>query len=245
MKCQTTILDFQKWEKWRRNLDRIKQEILRLYTAREMFKRLYSLFNNHENLKKCPNQIFFTYLWNTYVVYLGMGIRRFSDKWSKANLCRLLEDMKKNIGQLCIDNYAEYLSKKRYEKLIETNNTNNREKTFQRESYHRHAHEMACRAFEDALGKKDQAITCHDLENDIKNIKANTEPVKTMADKCWAHIDVTRPTAPKFDDVDKCLDHLIKIYNKYSLLTAGPKFEPPDEVLFNQWDAPFRMTWTE
>lgn len=243
-----SILDFQKWEVWRRNLDRIKQELLRLYRAREMFKRLHSLFSNHKNLKKCPNKIFFTHLWNTFIVYLGMGIRRLVDKRSEAlNLYKLLEDMKKNVGQLCVDNYADYLFKKCHEKRRGSNNTTNcEEKSMWGKLDRKYAHEMACRAFEDALGKKDQAIPGHDVENDIKNIKANAKPVVEVVDKCWAHIDVTKPTAPKFADVDKCLDHLIKIYNKYSLLTTGNVFPEPDiQRLFAGWDAPFGMTWTE
>lgn len=249
MKYQTTILDSQKWKEWRHNLDRIEQNLILLYTAREMFKRLYSLFNNHENLKKCPNKIFFTHLWNTYVVYLGMGIRRLVDKGSKAlNLYKLLEDMKKNIGQLCVDNYAEYFFKKCHEKRIESNNTNNCEKKFLRESYHRDAHKMACRAFEDALGREIRFVRCCDVEEDIKKIeKGPKEKIEKFVNKCWAHMDTKKPVKIELDVVHKALDLLISIYNKYSLLTAGGVFDQQDIdiKLFAGWDAPFRIPWTE
>jgi len=152
--------------------------------------------------------------------------------------------MKKNIGQLCTDNHAEYLFKKCHEERVEANNTTNcEEKSMWGKLDRKYAHEMACRAFKDALGKVAQVVTCDIIEDDIKNIKENAKPVKEIADKCWAHIDVTKPTAPKFADVDKCLDHLIEIYNKYSLLTAGNVFPELDKPIFAGWDAPFRMTW--
>jgi hypothetical protein len=248
MKCQPNTLDFQKWQKWQQSLNRIEQEMRGLCFVRGMFERVHSLTNNSKNLKKCPSDLFFVWSWNCYIVCLGMGIRRLVDKRSnEKNLYQLLEDIKENACQISVENYAQYMfEKKRHKKRI--NNSSDKtdnQKTVLIESYEKSERKLARRVFKEALGNRAQSLLCCDVGEDIKKIeKGPKKKVEKFVDKCWAHLD-KKPNAPQLREVYEAFDLLINIYNKYSLLTAGHKFHLPEEVLFNQWDSPFRMVWIE
>jgi hypothetical protein len=64
-------------------------------------------------------------------------------------------------------------------------------------------------------------------------------------DETWAHLGKKKPTVPQLCQVNEVLDLLIRIYDKYSLLAGRRKFAKTDEQLFNGWDEPFRVPWTE
>lgn len=206
-----------------------------------------SLANNSNNLKKCPSDLFFVWSWNCYIVYLGMGIRRLIDKRSnEKNLYQLLEDFKDDAHQLSVDNYAEYMFKKCHEERIKNcQDKTNSEKGFLRESYRKDIREEACTIFKEALGREVQFVRCCDVEEDIKKIeegpKNPKKGIEKLVDECWAHLGKKKPSAPQLREVHEDLDLLIRIYNRYSLLTAGHKFDPHEEELFDQWDAPFRI----
>jgi len=251
MKKQVFSLDLKKWEKWKRSLARIEKELRSLYFARGMFERLHSLYNSSQNLKKCPNDLFLIWSWNCYIVYLGMGIRRLVDVRSNAqNIYQLLEDIKDNVCPLTVDNYAEYILKKSHEGHIKNSqNVTKSEKEFLQESYRKDTRKRAITVFEEVLGGKAKILRCCDVEEDIKKIVEGPKKRKTGVEKyvneTWAHLDMIRPPAQKLSKVHEDLDLLITIYDKYSLLTGRGKFVKHDEKLFNEWDAPFRVPWTE
>jgi len=251
MRKQTFALDLQKWKKWKRSLARIEKELRRLYFARGMFERLYSLYNNSQNLKKCPNDLFLVWSWNCYIVYLGMGIRRLIDKRSNAqNIYQLLVDIKDNVCQLSVDNYAEYLFNKCHEERIKNSKNATKSKTeFLQESYRKDTRKQAFNIFEEALGSQAQVLRYCEVEEDIKKIvegpKNPKKGIEKFVNECWAHLGKKKPSALQLRQVHEDLDLLIRIYDRYSLLTDGSKFVLQDEALLDGWDAPFRVPWTE
>lgn len=241
MKCQTTTLDFQKWEEWQLSLDRIKKELRMLYFAKGMFERLDKHFKNRNSLVSI-------HLQNTYVVYLAMGIRRLIDKTSKEqNLYQLLENIKENACQISVENHAQYMFKKKRhkERINNSPDKTTNQKRALIESHQKDERKWARRAFKEALGSRVQSLYCCDVEEDIKEIKNVRGRIGQLADKCWAHMDRKKPTEIKFREAHKDFTLLIRIYNRYSLLAAGHKFDPHDKELFDQWDAPLRIPWTE
>jgi len=175
-------------------------------------------------------------------------MRRLIDRTSNAqNLYQLLEDIRDNACQLSVGNYAEYMFKKCHEERIKNSQKATKsEKELLKESYRKDNCEKAGTIFKEALDREVQFVRCCDVEEDIKKIeKGPKKGIEKLVDECWAHLGKKKPTAPQLRQVHDDLDLLIRIYDKYSLLTAGSKFAPHDEELFDQWDAPFRIAWTE
>lgn len=228
----------KKWGEWQRSLDRIEEELHKLYFARGMFERL-------DKHLKVRNSLLSIYSQNTYVVYLAMGIRRLIDRAPEAqSLYRLLEDIRGNACQISVENYAQYMFKKKKhnERINDSSGKTANQKRVLIESYQKEERKLARRAFREALGNRVQSLCCCDVEDDIKKIEEGPKKgIKKLADKCWAHMDKKKPIKIKFHQAHKDFGLLINIYNKYSLLTAGRKLELDDNTLFSGWDGPFRM----
>jgi len=231
VKRQTPKPDLQKWQKWQRSSRRIEKELRKLYFARGMFERFYSLASNSKTLKKYHNHLFFIWLENNYKVYLGMGIRRLVDKASNAqNLYKFLKDIEEHRKFIRVVNLEEYL----HQKSLAQNGKKRSD-----------CKKDALTAFRAAFGGKRKMLLSREITEDTATIEDIKKTIEKYVDDTWAHMGKGRYQSGNFKQVHGALDSLIKIYNRYSPLISGKKFEPDDNIFFNGWDTPFRTPWYE
>jgi len=229
--------DFQKWDKWQQNLKRIDDELQNLDRARRLYFKFCEIVKRNKNLKNHSEHPFIDWLSFNYCVRLGMGIRRLVDKRSnKLNIYRLLLDVKDYTRQINVDNCTEYFVRQK-------NNTIGQRPSIY---YSRHCRELTMRAFKEAFGRKRKTLLVRDVDQDLKFVEKGKAKIEKFVDENWAHMGKKNVSAPTTKDAHKCLDILIKIYNKYSLLLFQHKFLPLDEnILFLRWETIFRIHWIE
>ena len=235
MKKKTPTPDFQKWEKWQQSIKQIDDELQSLDRARRVYFRFCEILEKNSKLRAYWRDTFFDWLSYNYCIRLGMGIRRLVDKCSsKLNIYKLLLDIQVHTLQINVDNYAKYLAR---QKLNETG---------QKPSKHHanHYRELALRAFKKAFCRRRSTLLPKDLNKDIQSVEKVKAKIEKYVDENWAHMGNRNVPAPTTKDAHKCLDTLLNIYNKYSLLLCkGPFLPLGDSEIFLRWEAPFLIPW--
>jgi hypothetical protein len=234
MKKQRPKPDFQKWEKWQKILKAIDDELLRLDHSRKIFLKVWDVINQNSELKKHLNGVYLYWLIHNYCVKLGMGIRRLVDQWDDApSISNLLDDIEKNIQQINVDNLAKYFA-----------NSRSKDKSV---DWNTHCCNLALGAYKKAFGGRRKKLLLRDLKKDIDLACIETKKIKDYVDKNWAHTDKNKDRfeIPKVLKAHDCLDSLIKIYTRYSLLIGGHEFNPYPENFLTDWDEPLRILWVQ
>ena len=232
--------DFQKWECWQRNLEQIKHELLYLDRSRKIFSKVWDIINQNSKLKKHLYGIYLNWLIHNYGLKLCMGIRRLVDRREKApSIHNLLDDIEKNIQQINVDNLAKYIAQLKPETF--------KKDTQKYNAYKAYCPELALNAYEKAFGGRRKKLLLRDLKKDIGLVCNETKKIKDYVDKTWAHTDKNKDKfeIPKVLKAHDCLDSLIKIYTRYSLLVGGNEFKPYPDNILNDWDEPLRILWVE
>ena len=238
MKKQQPKPDFEKWQKWQKNLERINDELLLIDHSRKIFLKVWDVINQNSELKKHLNGVYLNWLRHNYCVKLGMGIRRLVDpvdpKKNVSSMYSFLRDIKikKYTQQINVDNLAQYFAHSRP-------NTS--------EGYSTHCYGLALKAYKKAFGSHRKKLLLRDLKKDIDLALIETKKIKDYVDKNWAHTDKNKDRfeTPKVLKAHDCLDTLIKIYTRYSLLIGGHEFKPYPESVLTDWDEPLRILWVQ
>lgn len=239
MQKQTSYFDFNKWKKWQNNLGRINKELLSLDRGRRVFDKIHGIIEKNANIHKFHQHLFFDWMIHNYCVRLGMGIRRLVDARSnQLNIYKLLLDIKDNTGLVTIENYVISFFPHDKNFFLDKH----------KKSYHvSHLEKVALRAFKEAFGRPRKKLLVRDVSTDRIKIESIAKArIENFVDKNWAHLDKKRVAAPTIQEAHQCLDTLIDIYNRYSLLLCRQKFSPPsDNILFTRWENLFRISWVQ
>ena len=230
--------NFEKVQKWKKALPRIKNELQRLEIARKVYVRWSEIIDANKELQKSVAHLFFEWVIQNYCVRLGMGIRRLVDKRSdELNIYKLLEEIEGcvqciNVNSHIIQHNAEEKNSRTSKNGWHSPSQADYEKVYKR-------------AIKEALGARRKIFSSNDVRKDKDRIqKIAKKPIERFVNETWAHLGKKKIIPPTIKQAHECLDVLISIYNKYALLLCEGKLHPlSDKMLFAEWDTLFKMPW--
>ena len=189
----------QKFEKWKKWLDEIYDQVVDLVTNRRSFSEVWTIVNLNPKIQK--SNTFYKLLDDTYAAYGISAIRRqIKPHKDSISFAGLLEE---------IINIPDVLSRKRFVSLYPPNMQNITNDIFDQE--------FAAKS----MNHIDPNIAQRDLDR-LKTHGKNVEKFNTVedfGDKRVAHYDKRAPKhTPTFAELDACIDYLEELTRKYWLL---------------------------
>jgi hypothetical protein len=207
-----------KVEKWTRDLERIKNEVLGMHHARNVYRTVGRIVDEHGQL---PSSLFFDYLRTTYAISQALAIRRQAETRSARVIAlgSLLAEKKKEPARLTRERFLGM-----YEPGFE---------------------DMGERAFAAQFaGAVGDHIDAHIVAVDLHELGAAAAGMKKWADQHVAHAG-RRPlkTLPTFEDLDLAVDTIGDLFRKYALLLTASSWVTLEPVPKHDWLAVFRQAW--
>jgi len=205
----------KKWICW---LKVVHDDVQQLLINRNIFWDVQEIIKNNPDLHK-PSS-FYSYLGDTYVAYVSIGIRR-QVKVSKQSI-----------------SFARLLSE-----IIETPSVLSRE--YYRGLYKGSVVEdLADQHFDRFSGSGKACISGDMVRADLEELNLAASKVEDFADKRIAHHDKCKPKVlPKFNEVDDCLDALDRLYVKYHLVFHASFMESLMPTYQYDWKEIFEIPW--
>lgn len=205
----------RKWLKW---LKVIHDEIQDLVTSKYIFWEVQNIIKTNRRIHQ-PS-VFYSYLGNTYVSHAVMGVRRQLKVDNQSiSFARLLEEI--------VDS-PQTLSREYYVGLYIGSGAEN----------------LAEEHFDKFSGTSQVHVCPHMVCNDLAQIKDVARRCEDFADRRVAHRDKRDPKVlPRFDDLDRCIKVLDRLYVKYHLMFHAQdmvSLKPTDGY---DWKAVFREPW--
>ncbi len=241
MSRQTTKLDLQRWDKWRKSLERIGVSLHNLDGSRRIHSEFLDILKTNKKLHRYSKHSFFAWIFRNYSVSFMVEIRRLVDTRSdQLNLYQLLSKIAENTQQITVDNYVRSCFPH------DKNFSEKRLSQYRKESYYGNAN----KAFKEAFGRTRITLMRRDVEKDKQIIKKVAKDIiEDFVSSHVVHLDKytgkEKPQALTASLAHECLDDLIKIYNKYALLLRVKKLSLHKQTLVSLWDEPFRLPWIE
>lgn len=233
-------IGLEKLAKWDQSLKRIQKELERLEIARKVCLRWFDMIEANEALRTNSSHVFIDWTKHNYCVRLGMGIRRLVDKRSDTmNIFQLLGQIKSCV---CCVNVNCLIMRYYNNKIASTSNNSWRLPT-QQELKNQYK-----KIIREVIGTTSSGLTPNDVNKDIKTIEEIAKKsIEKYVDNNFAHLGKKKKSdnlIPTINQAHKCLDTLVSIYNKYSLLLGKGKLSvPQDKVIFAGWDKLFETPW--
>ncbi len=205
-------------KKWKRWLKVVHDDLQQLLVNRNIFWEVQTIIKNNMELRK-PSS-FYTYLGDTYVAYISIGIRRQVKVSSQSiSFTRLLTE---------IVDTPSVLSRKYYTGLYRGSVVE----------------DMADRDFDKFSGRGQSHISKDMVSSDLRKLYRVASKVEDFVDKRIAHHDKRKPKIlPKFDEVDACLDVLDKLYVKYHLAFNASSMNSLMPTYQYDWKEIFKVPW--
>ncbi len=207
-----------KLQKWLRWLKVVQDDIQQLLIKRNIFWEVQDIIKTNAELHK-PSS-FYSYLGDTYVAYISIGIRRqIKSGRQSISFARLLTE---------IANTPAVLSRKYYVSLYVDSNVK----------------QFADRDFNKFCGT-DKTCICPDMVlADLAELNRAASVVEDFADRRIAHHDKGQPKVlPRFEQVDSCLDALDKLYCKYHEVFHASAMSTLMPVYQYDWKEIFTVPW--
>jgi hypothetical protein len=88
-----------------------------------------------------------------------------------------------------------------------------------------------------------KGVTVEVIQRDLASLKSETAIITRWADESVAHMGRTPSTNPTFGHLDKAIDHLGEMLQKYYVLLTGSYLAAVEPVIQDDWRAPFRAKW--
>ena len=151
-----------------------------------------------------------------------MAVRRQTDMHPDSiSLCKLLYDM-------CL--HSECLTSSHHEELYKNHNSP--------DGFGREVFSKWCKEGE-------TAINTEMIKEDSQTLNDNSALIKKSVNKHVAHHDKKgSDVLPTFDDLDRAIDTLGEIFNKYrEIITGNPLDQLVPEIQGDDWLAPLRIPW--
>jgi hypothetical protein len=179
-----------KLKNWLQWLKVVHDDIQQLLIKRNIFWEVQDIIKNNGELHKASS--FYSYLGDTYVAYIAIGIRRqIKIDIQSISFARLLTELAKT---------PVVLSRKYYISLYKGSTVE----------------QFADRDFDRFCGSDKTYISPDMVLADLGELNRAASVVEDFADKRIAHHDKRQPKVlPRFEQVDSCLDTLDKLYCKY------------------------------
>lgn len=205
----------RKWTRW---FETVTDEIKRLLYYKHIFWEVQTIINSNSELQR-PSS-FYTYLGDTYVTYIAMGVRRQIKVQNKSiSFARLLSE---------IQDDPTMLSRQYYRSLYKGPQWTDEPDM----------------EFDKFCGSNKDFISPGMVNTDLQELKKAASRVEDLADRRIAHCDTRKPKMPPtFGEVDECLDCLDKLCVKYYAIFHAVEidtFMPTDPF---DWKAIFKVAW--
>ncbi len=204
--------------KWLRWLKVVHDDIQQLLVKRNIFWEVQDIIKNNNEIHK-PSS-FYSYLGDTYVAYISIGIRRQVkvDKQS-ISFARLLTELAET---------PAVLSRKYYVSLYKGSTV----------EHH------ADRDFDRFCENDKSCISSNMVLSDLHELNLAASVVEDFADKRIAHHDKRQPNVlPRFEQVDQCLDILDRVYCKYHGAFHASAMSSLMPVYQYDWKKIFTVPW--
>lgn len=205
-------------KEWLRWIKVVHDDIQQMLIKRNIFWEVQDIIKTNSELRK-PSS-FYSYLGDTYVAYISIGIRRQIkvDKQS-ISFARLLTELA---------NTPAVLSRKYYVSLYKGS-------TVER---------LADIDFDRFCGSYKTYISPDMVRADLDELCRAASVVEDFADKRIAHHDKRQPKVlPRFEQVDSCLDALDKLYCKYHGVFHADAMSSLMPVYQYDWKQIFTVPW--
>jgi hypothetical protein len=205
-----------KWIKW---LKSINEEVTHLVIARDIFWSVQDLIKSNKKIQK-PSS-FFRYMGDTYISFITMGIRRqIKIDNQSISFARLLSEIECN---------PEKISREFFQELYKGSNV---------EFLANNDFDQFC----DNPG--DSHVSSNMVQEDLRQLKIAACLCEEFADKRIAHQDKREPKIlPTFNDADKTIDLLDKLYVKYHLIFHAESMQSLMPVYQYDWQQIFDYPW--
>ena len=208
----------QKLTKWIRWLKVVRGDIEQLLIKRDIFWAVQEMIDSNSELHK-PSS-FYSFLGDTYIAYVAIGIRRQVKVDNKSvSFARLLNE---------IETCPEILSREYYTGLYKDSLVEF----------------LADRDFDIFCGRNRDHVSPNKVGFDLRQLKQASSKIEEFTDKRIAHHDRRKPKGlPRFKDVDTCLDILDELYVKYHLMFYAQSMETLMPTYQYNWKAIFEVPW--
>ncbi len=207
-----------KLKKWLRWLKVVHDDIQQLLIKQNIFWEVQNIIRTNNELHK-PSS-FYSYLGDTYVAYISIGIRRqIKIKGQSISFARLLNELA---------NTPAVLSRKYYVSLYKGSNVE----------------QFADKDFDRFCGTNKTYISPDMVLIDLGKLKRAASVVEDFADKRIAHHDKQQPKVlPRFEQIDSSLDILDKLYCKYHGVFHASAMSSLMPVYQYDWKQIFTVPW--
>jgi len=241
MRRRSSVLDFDKWNKWRRSLDRIRIALDNLDGKRRIHCEFLDILKKNKKLHRYSGHPFFEWTFKNCTVCLMIGIRRLVDlRSNELNLYKLLLDIEENTQHITVDTYVRSCFPH------DRNFSGNQLSEFRRAKYYGDA----AKAFKEAFGRPRKTLTRRDVIRDKQIVEGFAKQyVERFVSECLVHFDKEskrrRYEGFTIRMVHECLDTLIQLHNKYAVLLRSKRLSVHKQTLVSLWDEVFRLPWIE
>jgi HEPN superfamily AbiU2-like protein len=210
-----------KVEKWERDLEAIKNEVLGLHHNRDVYRTVGRIVDEHGGL---PPSLFFDYTQRTYAVTQCAAIRRQAEVHPArvVSLASLLAEM---------DAEPERLTRERF--------------IAQYDDPDPYFEQLGQATFDERFaGEAGDHIDPRIVEADLNELRAASEKVERYVDRYIAHTDREGlETLPTFGEIDEAIDTIGRLFKKYALLLTASGWATLEPVPQHDWLAIFRQAW--
>jgi hypothetical protein len=207
-----------KLKKWLRWLKVVHGDIQQLVIKRNIFWDVQEIIRTNAALHK-PSS-FYSYLGDTYVAYISIGIRRqIKIDRQSISFARLLTELA---------NTPAVMSRKYYVSLYKGSTVE----------------QLADRDFDRFCEADKSCISSDMVLADLDELNRAASLVEDFADKRIAHHDKQQPKVlPRFEQIDSCLDALDKLYCKYHGVFHASAMNSLMPVYQYDWKQIFTVPW--
>jgi hypothetical protein len=205
-----------KWQRWLH--ESIRPHIYTIHLHRYIYQELIKITQGRD----LPPSYFFDFGSQTYATSQAVAIRRLADPNPRAiSLGRLLNEIASD---------AQRLNRDFYVGLYATDIRPMGERAFTSK-------------FADATGDHvDPKI----VNTDLEALRTGAERVSRYVDQYVAHLDEKpRAAIPTFDDLNKAVDLVGDLYQKYNNLVTASDYVTLVPEIQHDWKAVFRVPWIE
>lgn len=203
-----------KWTNW---LTTIELDVLALHHDRRLWREFDDALACRDD-----SDYFRRHYVRLYIAAAAMGVRRLAysgDGTQEISLGRLLRELIDHPGELTAARHRELF----------------RDVAM--------GPDYGAERFEAEWGDGSGNLDVQRVNTDLESLKESSESVKRFADRTIAHRDprgVGEPM-PTFDELDRAVDEVGRVFNKYRALIVGSPLSRLEPVVQGDWKAPFRV----
>ena len=208
----------QKYDKWLKWFDLIKEEVCNLCMYQQIFLDVQEIINDNPDIQK-PSA-FYWFLSSSYAASAAVAVRRLVKSHKDSiTFTSLLEELAQN---------AEMITVEWFESLYEGSDV----APFARD------------AFEDFSDPSNSKLDSEKVRLDIETLKKTAATIEDFADKTIAHLDKKKPDKiPTFNDLNECIAKIDKLLCKYQLLLKAVSSDSMNPTIIDHWKEVFEYPW--